>query len=136
MTFEEDERRQQHAGRAEATLHRAVPDERLLQRMEPALGLEPAHGDERPAAHGAREDEAARHRPAVEQHRAGAAHALAAAFLRVEDAERVAQHGEQRLLGARLHLAGPSVDEELHHDALTARAAARTSARRASTPAR
>src|SRR5437667_2130517 len=91
IALEEDQRGQQHPRRAEAALHRAVAHERVLQRVEPPVALEPAYGDDRSATHARGEQETARHRAAVEQHGARPADAFAAAFLDVEDPERVAQ---------------------------------------------
>src|SRR2546425_1125768 len=110
--FQEGEHGEQHAGRAEPALHGAVPHERLLERMEPALALEPADGEDRAPSRGGREHEAARHRPAVEEHGARAADALAAAFLDVEDPERVAQDLEQRLAGPDVEVSLTPVDHE------------------------
>src|SRR2546426_813582 len=112
VALEESQRSEQHPRGAEPTLDGAVPDERLLERMERPVALEPADGADRPPAHRGRQHEAARHRPAVEQHRARAADALAAALLDVEDPERIAQHLEQRLAGPNVHLPRAPVD---HH---------------------
>src|SRR2546428_2796378 len=110
VALEEGQRSQQHPRGAEPALDGAVPDERLLERVEPAFALEAADGADRSPAHRGRQHEAARHRPAVEQHRARAADALAAALLDVEDPERVTQHLEQRLAGPHIHLARSPVD--------------------------
>src|SRR2546428_11089399 len=110
VALEEGEHGQQHPRGAEPALDGAVRDERLLERMEPAFALEAADGADRSPAHRGRQHEAARHRPAVEQHRARAADAFAAALLDVEDPERVAQHLEQRLAGPNVHLTLSPVD--------------------------
>jgi hypothetical protein len=114
IALEEGQRGQQHPGRAKPALHGAVPEKRFLERMEPAVVLQSAHGDDGTLTHGAREHEAARHGPAVEQHRAGAAHPFTAAFLDVEDAERVAQDLEERQAGRRVDVPRTAVDDELH----------------------
>src|SRR3989454_7243916 len=110
VALEEGEHGQQHPRGAEPARDRAVPDERLLERMEPAVALEAADGADRSPAHRGRKHEAARHRPAVEQHRARATDAFAAALLDVEDPERIAQHLEQRLAGPNVHLTLSPVD--------------------------
>src|SRR2546425_10452053 len=136
LALEEGEDGQEDAGRAEAALHGAVPHERLLQRVEAAVTLESTQrGDSAPTNRG-RQHQAARGRTAVEQHRADPAYPLVAAFLDVEDAERVAQHLEQRLVGAHLDLARSAVEHEPRdHARVSARPTARVSARRQSTPA-
>src|SRR5216110_92536 len=57
LALEECERGQQHARRAEAALHGAVAHERVLQRVEPAVALEPAQRDDRAPAHAGRQHE-------------------------------------------------------------------------------
>src|SRR5256885_1121795 len=74
-------RHHDHAGRAEATLRRAVLQERTLDRMEVAVPGQPGQRGDGSAVgldgeHGARVD-----RLPVQQHRARPAHALAAAVL-------------------------------------------------------
>src|SRR5438445_548812 len=136
LALEEREDGEEHARGAEAALHGAVTHEGLLQRVQAAVALDPAQRRHGPSAQGRRQHEAARRRPAVEQHRADAAHALVTALLDVEDAERVAQHLEQRLVGAHLDLARPSVEHQARdHARPSARATARARARRQSTPA-
>src|SRR2546428_5615864 len=136
LALEEGQRRQQHARRAEAALHGAVAHERLLQRMQATVALQPAQRDDGAASQPRGQDEARGHRPPVEQHRADAAHALVAALLDVEDAQRVAQQLEQRLVRAHLDLSrAPVEDEARDHVRPSARATARASARRHSTPA-
>src|SRR5437867_10396924 len=134
LALQEGERGQEHSGRAEAALHGAVAHERVLQRVQAAVALEAPQRHHRAAAQAGGQHQARRHRPAVEQHRADAAHALVAAFLDVEDAERLAQQLEQRLVGAHVDLARPAVEDE-PRDHRRARSTARPSARRPSTPA-
>src|SRR6266566_873667 len=134
LALEEGQRRQQHAGRAEAALHGAVAHERLLQRVQATVALQPAQRDDGAASQPGGQNEARGHRPPVEQHRADAAHTLVAALLDVEDAERVAQQLEERLVGAHLDLARAAIEDE-PRDHRRARSTARVSARRHSTPA-
>src|SRR2546428_517832 len=136
LALEEGQRRQQHAGRAEAALHGAVAHERLLQRVQATVALQPAQRDDGAASQPGGQNEARGHRPPVEQHRADAAHALVAALLDVEDAQRVAQQLEQRLVRAHLDLSrAPVEDEARDHVCPSARAPARASARPPTTPA-
>src|SRR5262245_32876140 len=58
LACEEGERREQHARRAEAALHRAVADERLLQRMQAAIALQPAQRQHGAATQASGEHEA------------------------------------------------------------------------------
>src|SRR5213593_5261191 len=51
VALEESQRSEQHPRGAEPTLDGAVPDERLLERMERPVALEPADGTDRPPAH-------------------------------------------------------------------------------------
>ena len=84
------------AGGAVAALKAVVVDERLLQRVQDfALG-QALNGRDFFALghHGQRE--AAVHAAAVDQHRAGAALAVVAAFLRARQVEVFAQRVEQR----------------------------------------
>src|SRR5262249_47770712 len=137
MALDEGEAREQHTRRAKPALYGAVPEERLLQRVQPAVVLQSTYGGDRAMCGGRRPHETARHGPAVEQDGAGAAHALATAVLDVEDPQRVTEHVEQRL--ARLDVEGTRATIDVQADAhdqrtSSARAAARVSARRASTP--
>ena len=113
LGFSSQERHQGHqeAGRAEAALQAVRLPERLLQRVELA-GPRRQPLDRRQLAavglHG--EHQAGAHRLAVEQDRAGAAHAVLAADVGAGQAQLVAQEvGEQQ---ARLDLAlvGRAVD--------------------------
>src|SRR5260370_7746075 len=67
--FQEGERGEQHAGGAEPALHGAVPHERLLERMEPALALEPADGEDRAPSPGGPQPKPAPPPPALQHHR-------------------------------------------------------------------
>ena len=89
---------QQHAGRAEPALHRAVIDERLLERME-GIGVAEALHREHLAAVGLDgEVGAGADRRAVDEHRAGAADLEVAGALGALQVEPVA---ERRRAGAR-----------------------------------
>src|SRR5947208_3520892 len=134
LPLEEGQRGQEHARRAKAALHGAVAHERILERMQATVALEPAQRHDGAAAQPGRQHQTARHRASVEQHRADAAHTLVAALLDVEDAERVAQQLEERLVGAHLDLARAAIEDE-PRDHRRARSTARVSARRHSTPA-
>src|SRR5215470_10622365 len=129
LAREERERREQHTRRAEAALHGTVADERLLQRMQAAVALQPAQREHGAAAQPRGQHEAGGHGTAVEEHGADAAHAFVAAFLDVEDAERVPQQLEQGLVRAHVDLAPPPVEDQTR-DHRRARSTARTSARR------
>src|SRR2546428_9339706 len=63
VALQEGERGEQHPRGAEPALDRAVPDERLLERMEPPFALPPADGAERSPPHRGRQHEADRYRP-------------------------------------------------------------------------
>ena len=87
-------------GRAVAALERLGLEERLLDRVEPAVLLEALDRDDLLARGLGDRRLAGRRRLAVEQHRAGAALPLAAAVLGAGQVEAVAQDREERLVGA------------------------------------
>ena len=105
-----------YAGRAEAALQGVIVAERGLQRVERAVGGgEQFHGAHVAAfgLHGERQAGALRH--AVDQHGAGAAHAVLAADMGAGGAERMAQEvGEQH---ARLGFGGELSAIERQRDA-------------------
>src|SRR5262249_53559782 len=83
-------------GRAKTALRAVMLDERLLQRIEPAVLCETLDGLHRPAI-GPHSEVAARvNGPAVQQNRAGAAFATVAANLCSGQAEVIAQKFNQR----------------------------------------
>ena len=84
-------------GRAEAALHRAGLDERLLHRCSSLAVGEPLDRDDLVAVGLRREHEARADERPVEQHRARAALALLARVLRARQPEPLAQREEQRL---------------------------------------
>src|SRR6266498_4041232 len=84
-----------------------VPGERLAA----LVGHEGASGEPR------RQHQAGADRLAVEQHGAGAAHALAASVLGAGEREAVAQEVEHGPVGRRLAPAGPAVERELEGEA-------------------
>src|SRR3989442_12020222 len=104
VLFQQRGGRHQDARNAEPALGHAVADERLLQGMQRAEPPEPfdrAHGV---AARLHREKQTARDRLAVEVHRAGAAVAGAAAFLRSRQAHPLPQRVQQSVPRLDQHL--------------------------------
>ena len=87
----------QHARGAEAALQGIAPLERILQVGDGAGIGHALDGLDRGAVALHRKHEAAAHHGAVEQHRAGAAHALLAADMAAGQAEVIAQEIDQRL---------------------------------------
>ena len=85
------------AGRAEAALHGARLDERLLHGARIVAFREPFDGNDFMPVGLCGEDEARAHERAVEQHRARAALALLACVFRPRVAELLAQSEEERL---------------------------------------
>src|SRR2546423_14671397 len=94
-------RHQDEARRAEAALEGGALDECFLHRVELARAL---YGLYMCALGERREVQTARHRRAVDEHRAAAAEALPAALARPVQTERVAQHLDQRLVRRDLRL--------------------------------
>ena len=91
--------RDDEAGRAEAALHGARVDERLLDPVQPVLAAQPFDRPDLVPVGLRGQDEARADELAVEQHRARAALALLARVLRAGQAERVAQRRQQALAG-------------------------------------
>ena len=85
-----------HAAGAVAALHGAGVEEGLLERVQLAVLLEALDGGDLAGGDRAELGDARARRRAVDQHRAGAATALAAAVLGAGQAEVVAEHAEQR----------------------------------------
>src|SRR5438094_3017571 len=110
MLIEELPRHQHEARRAEAALERGALDERLLHGVELAAVLHRLHPR---ALRQGGEVQTPRHRGAVDQHRAAAAQALAAAFARAVEAELLAQHLDERLVRRDLRLNAGAVQPEL-----------------------
>ncbi len=102
-----------HAGGAEAALESLCVEERLLHRMDAALGRETFDGGDGMAFGAKGRDDAAMHRLAIKQYGAGTAVAGIAAFLDAEMAE-FAQEGAQALAGLRLLQKAVAVDLETH----------------------
>src|SRR5512144_2894760 len=95
--------RHEHAGRAAAALHRVVFPERLLRRVQPLVLRQPFDRDDLVAVRLLGKNHARLHRPAVPQHRARAAAADHATYVRAGEPQSVAQKmREQR---ARFRLA-------------------------------
>src|SRR3990170_4934600 len=119
-----EERRggQEHPGRAGAARRPARLEEGRLEGGEDGA-LRAGRGQPLDRAHRvavrlAEGDEAADHRLAVEQHRAGAAFALATALLRAAQAEVLAQHVEEAPHAGRGDLEFDAVDDQLVAHAL------------------
>ena len=90
----------QEARRAVAALRGAEIGEGLLERVQLGSRRQPLDGvDARGPSHSSAEHEAGEHRLAVDQHGAGAALAELAAVLGAGQAEVLAQHLEQGLVG-------------------------------------
>jgi len=85
--------------RAEAALHGARVDERLLHRVQLVAVGQSLHGTHRVALGLAGRDQARAHRRVVQVDRAGTAFALFAGILRAGQAESFAEHVEQALAG-------------------------------------
>ena len=81
-------------------------DERLLHRVELSVGAEPFDRHDGLAIALDGEHEARVHRAAVQQHRAGAAFAFGAAFLRAGEIQLIAKHLEQRVMRLRRRASG------------------------------
>ena len=105
-------RRDDEARRAEAALHRARLDERLLHAVQPVAVGEPLDRDHVVPVRLRRQHEARAHEHAVEQHRARAALALLARVLRARHVELLAQRVEQRLALPAVGLALDAVDAQ------------------------
>ena len=88
-----------HAAGAVAALHGPGLEERLLERVELAVFLEALDGRDLASADPAEPGDARADRLAIDQNGTGAASAFAAAVLGTRQAEFVAQHAEQGLLG-------------------------------------
>ena len=95
--LEQVDRRDDQARRAEAALHGAGGDERLLHAMQLPSGGDALDGDDLVAVGLRSEDEAGADEGAVEQHRARAALSLLAGVLRAGQAELLAQREEKAL---------------------------------------
>src|SRR3984885_6682674 len=121
---------------AEAALHRAGVDERLLNRVQRSVGAgHPLHGDDIAALCLARGDQARTHRHVVEQDRARAAFALLTRGLGTGQCQPLTQHVEQALaLPYVVRGGGLPVDGQRHAHCLSPLAShVQVSVRRAST---
>src|SRR5579862_4672125 len=121
--------------RAEAALHGARLDERLLHGIEVLAAAEVLDGADGAAVGLDRRDEAGADEPAVEPDRARAALPLLAGVLRARQLELVAEQREQARRGRDVHRPLDPVDRGRdRHAGTSARSAeAHCSARRAST---
>jgi hypothetical protein len=104
---------QDHAGGAEPALKGLRIEKRLLHRVRVAISCEALDGGDGMAIGAEGGNQAAMHRLAIDQHRAGAAVAGVAAFLDAEMPE-VAQESPQALSGARAFRKLLAVDFEGH----------------------
>src|SRR5207237_9663326 len=111
---EEPVRGDDHPRRADAALRPAAIEEALLHRRQLAASGDAFHCQHRRALDLADGDETGIDQLAVDQHRAGAALALAAAFFRAGEAEIFAQDVEQTFQRRRLETARDPVDGEFH----------------------
>ena len=93
-------------------------DERLLQRVQRAAGGQAFDRGDRAALVLHRQRQARQDALAVDQHRAGAAGALVAALLGAGEMQVLAQQVEQRCPDIDRKVAGLSVDDEMHMQAL------------------
>src|SRR5262249_45916365 len=125
----------QEARGAEAALQAVVLDERLLQGMQLVAVGEAFHRTDRPPLRLHGEHQARAHGLAVEQHCAGAADAVLAADMGSSLPAVVADRVDQRAARIDTDLVAPAVDGE-RELALLGHAAACSSARRATVPAR
>src|SRR5262249_44509754 len=111
-----------HAPRAVAALERLVLQERLLDTVQLAVLGQPLDRRDLPVLDVAGQHETGADRLAVEQHRARAAHADATALQGPAQAQIVAQHVEERLVGLDQQLAPLAVDrrgDRLPHASLS-----------------
>src|SRR5262245_47072844 len=109
MLVEQLARHQDEAGRTEAALERGALDERFLDHIEGFAGFD---GRNLRSLGQGRQVQAPGHRRSVHQHGAAAAQPLAAAFARAVQAERIAQHLDQRLVRGDLRRDRLAVERE------------------------
>src|SRR5581483_2086233 len=128
-------RRDQHARGAEAALHAAVLEERLLQRAQPAPPGKPLDGRDAPALRLQREVRARVHRLVVEQDHARPALGVVAALLRPRQTDVLANRTEERRVRIELDRVVDAVHGERGGDLHRARSSAACTARRAITAA-
>ena len=102
----------QEAGRAVAALQAAVLGERLLERVKRTVARKPLDRRHRAALRLHREREARLDDTAVDEHRAGAAHASLAAALGAGQREIIAQQVAEQAPRRRLDFVGVAVDGE------------------------
>src|SRR5215468_9630542 len=109
--LEERDGRHDLAGRAEAALGRELLNERLLHRVQFAIGaFQPLDGRDLAATQRMGQRRAGVVRDVVDQHRAGAAFTAIAAELGAGEAELVAQRHRQRLVRRHIDTARLAVD--------------------------
>src|SRR5262249_17469872 len=110
---EERRGRDDEPGGAEAALHGAGLDERVLHRMEVAVGAEPFHGDGVWPVRLRGGDEAWAGELAVEEHRARPALALLTGVLRAGQAEPLAERVEEALARPDVGVLALAVDPDV-----------------------
>src|SRR5262245_10951181 len=107
--------------RAVAALERIMVDERLLQRMQRALGRETLNcGDLRTVVHDGKR-QARIDAPPVNEHGTGAALALIAAFFRPGQVQMLAQQVKERCAGIEHEVMMRPIDAQAHRDCLRRR---------------
>ena len=130
-----------NAWRAIAALRRAEIGERVLQRMQAAVGRQALHGRDVTAVAVDAEHQTRQHRLSVEQHRARAALAELAAVFRAGQIQVLTQHLEERLVRGERDLGRLAVDGEgdvsvWGHKSIQRRHSPRRARRRAAAAAR
>src|SRR5262245_53650019 len=135
LALEHAGRQHQKAGRAEAALQAVIVDEGLLQRMQHVALCQALDGADRPALGLHRKHQTRAHGLAIEQDGAGAADAVLAADVGAGLAAVVADGVDQRAARIDADVMAPAVDGE-RKLALFGHAAACSSARRVTVPAR
>ena len=119
IACEQGDGRHDHAGVAVAALRHLVLDPGFLHAVQ-ALRRQPFDGDDALAGRLAGLEVAGAHRLAVHMHRAGAAHADAAAVLGARQVEVVAQDPEQRHPRFDIDFVDAAIDVEREHRHLPA----------------
>ena len=104
-----------HAGDTIAALRRLLLDEGALDRRRRLDRSQAFERRDLPALQQHQRRDAGQHRLAVDDHRAGAALAEAAAEFGGVELEIVAQHIEQRRIGIRVDLMVLTIDLQCHH---------------------
>jgi hypothetical protein len=104
-----------HAGRAIGALHRTGVDERLLQRMQPAILFETCDGGDLFVADGAHRRLARMQRDSVNEHATRGALALAATVFTAGEAKVVAQDAQESAAGVDVDGSSLAIDVKLSY---------------------